>query len=316
MTTHLRRLPITLLLLLVLGASVSAAAQDQVQAQDQDQETEETSSFDTGSDASGEAASSAGASGNGGLGAVLQENQGALVTVKFVLQVKIGGAAAAGLGDQELENEVTCTTIDPKGLILCSSTVFNAYVDLMAQMIPSGIELSPVPKDMKVLTGKDGEELSARMVIRDSDRDLVWLQIEDVPEDRTFPYVDFEDSAEPAIGDELVCLWRMDRFYERSAALSTSRVGGIVERPRRLLVPSAAFSGGLGAPVFDVSGKAVGLTISQVADDGSLAQSDNPFAAMSQSLRLQQGVQGLVLPASEIVKATRQVLALESEAEE
>jgi Trypsin-like peptidase domain len=244
---------------------------------------------------------------------LLTSSQDALVTVKFVLQVKIGGSMAAALGgDQELENEVTCVVIDGGGLVLCSNTLFNAYVDLMAQMVPAGIELSPVPKDIKILTGKDGEELSASLVVRDSDRDLVWLQIDDAGE-RAFPFVDFSHSAEPALGDEMIAVWRMDRYFERRAVLSASRLGGILQRPRRLLMPATPFTGGLGSPVFDAAGRAVGLLISQVPDDGSLTQSDNPFATMGQSLRLQQGVQGLILPASEIVKATLQVSALENQ---
>jgi len=244
---------------------------------------------------------------------LLSQRQDALVTVKFVLQVKVGGSMAAALGgDQELENEVSCVVISAKGLVLCSNTIFNAYVDLMAQMVPSGLELSPVPKDIKILTGMDGEELTASLVVRDSDRDLVWLQIEGLGE-RNLPFVDFSESGKPALGAEIVALWRMDRYFERRAVLSASRLGGAIERPRRLLMPATPFSGGLGSPVFDAAGKAVGLIISQVPDDGSVSQSDNPFATMGQSLRLQQGMQGLILPASEIVKATRQVSALDED---
>ena len=244
---------------------------------------------------------------------LLTQRQEALVTVKFLLQVKVGGAMAAALGgDQELENEVTCVVIGAKGLVLCSNTLFNAYVDLMAKMVPAGLELSPVPKDIKILTGKDGENLDASLVVRDSDRDLVWLQIDDVGE-QTFSFIDFSQGAEPALGEEIVAVWRMDRYFERRAVLSASRLGGALQRPRRLLMPATPFSGGLGSPVFDAAGKPVGLVISQVPDDGSVSQSDNPFASMRQSLRLQQGMQGLILPASEIVKATLQVTSLEED---
>jgi S1-C subfamily serine protease len=249
------------------------------------------------------------------LAALLAQKEPALVTVKFVLQIKIGGAMASALGgDQEQETEVHCPVIGPKGLILCSSTLFNSYVDLIAQMIPQGIELSPIPKDIKVLTGKEGEELPASLIVRDSDRDLVWLRVDD-PGERTFPYIDFSQGVELPVGAEIVALWRMDRFYERVPVLSRTTIGGVTKRPRPLLVPAAPLAAGLGAPVLDLKGRPVGFTISQVADDGSL-QEDNPFSAVARTIRLQQGVQGLILPAAEIARATQQVLEMEQETAE
>ncbi len=245
-------------------------------------------------------------------GQLLAAQDKALVTVKFVLQVKLGGSLAGGLDDQELENEVTGIVIDSTGLVLCSNTQFNAYVDLMQKMMPAGVEMTSTPKDLKVLTGVEGEELEADLLVRDSDRDLVWLRIRNTGE-RKFSFIDFSRASIPGIGDEVFAVWRMDRYFARTATLSKVRIGGITQRPRQLFVPDAALSAGIGVPVFDPTGKAVGMTVSQLPDSDGRGVTDNPFAMMSQSLRMQQGVQGLILPASEIVKATQQVLALDAE---
>jgi len=250
----------------------------------------------------------------GGMGAapapdyslLLATQNKALVTVKFVLQVKIGGTLAGGMDDQELENEVTGIVIDPKGLVLCSNTQFNAYVDLMQKMMPAGVEMTSTPKDLKVLTDVEGEELEADLLVRDSDRDLVWLRIRE-PGERKFAFIDFAQASIPEVGDEVFVVWRMDRYFARTATLSKVRIGGITQRPRQLYIPDAALSAGIGAPVF------VGMTVSQLPDSDGSSPAENPFAMMTQSLRMQQGIQGLILPSAEIVKATQQVLAMDRE---
>ncbi|MCB1036557.1 MAG: hypothetical protein KDD47_22215, partial [Acidobacteria bacterium] len=153
------------------------------------------------------------------LGQLLAAQDKALVTVKFVLQVKLGGSLAGGMDDQELENEVTGVVIDSKGLVLCSNTQFNAYVDLMERMMPAGVEMTATPKDLKVLTGVEGEELGADLLVRDSDRDLVWLRIRE-PGERKFSFIDFAQATVPGVGDEVFAVWRMDRYFARAPTLS------------------------------------------------------------------------------------------------
>ncbi len=263
---------------------------------------------------------------------LLAETAPKLVTVKFVLQVKFGGTMSSVMGgDQEMDSEVTCLMIDPEGLVLCSNIQFNGYVELMKRMMPQGMDVSASPKDLKVLVARETEagemdeaadsggssleEMAASVVVRDSDRDLVWLRI-DEPGERKFPFFDFATASEPAVGEPIIGVYRLDRFFERAAILAEARVGGIIERPRKLFVPAASFSAGLGAPVLDAAGVAVGFTVFQYPEQGELGGSDNPLAIMSQSSRMQQGIQGLILPAAEIVKATAQVRAMAEEDEE
>jgi hypothetical protein len=263
---------------------------------------------------------------------LLADTAPALVTVKFVLQVKFGGAMSEAVGgDQEVDSEVTCVMIGPKGLLVCSNTQFNGYVELMSRLMPQGMEVAATPKDLKVLVsapappgdGPEGEgagdagaprieELAASLVVRDSDRDLVWLKI-DQPGERTFPFLDLEQAVEAQVGQEVVAVYRMDRYFERAATLAETRIGSITERPRRLYVPASSFTAGLGAPVLDTGGKVVGLTVFQFPAAGEMDGGDNPLAAMSQNARLQQGIQGLILPAAELRRATAQVLALAAE---
>ncbi len=249
----------------------------------------------------------------GAYAALVAERAQALVTVKLVLELKLGGELGASEGGegQEMENEALCVLIDAGGTVLCSNTLFGGYAQLMDSMLPEGFEMTTEPKDLKVLVGGDGEELPATVVVRDSDRDLVWLRITAPPE-RRFPFLDFSQGVEPATGDVILALFRLDRYFERAPAVSEGKVGAIVRRPRRLLVPSTTLASGIGAPVFDALGRIVGLTVSQVPDDAAV--SDNPLAMMSQTLRVQQGIQGLILPAAEIVAATRQALALDTPA--
>lgn len=260
---------------------------------------------------------------------LLAETSPTLVTVKFILQVKFGGAMSEALGgDQEMDSEVTCLMIDPKGLILCSNTQFNGYVELMTRLMPDGFDVSATPKDLKVLVTRpqaaaggdpalkpQQEELAASLIVRDSDRDLVWLRI-DQPGERPFSYLDLAQGQEGQVGQAVVAVYRLDSYFERTATLAETRIGGITERPRRLYVPATALSSGLGAPVLDHDGKLVGLTVFQYPEAGEVEDGNNPLAVMSQNTRMQQGIQGLILPAGEIRRATAQVLALSEEEED
>lgn len=242
----------------------------------------------------------------------------ALVSVKFVLKVKMGGGA-----DSEFEGEITCQLIDPDGLVLCSNTELGGYINLVSRAMgrAPGQNLSAVPSDIRVLVGDETEGREASLLARDSDRDLAWVRIEDRGDDPPLPYFDFTRSAVLEIGDKFYSLRRMDKFFGSVAIVTEGTVGAVTRKPRELLVPSPTLDSGFGVPVFTAEGELVGVTVLQMPgfeDDGEELFS-HPISLLGESVKLQDMVGGVILPAAEVVKATqlaREIFAAEEEADQ
>lgn len=235
-----------------------------------------------------------------------------LVTVKFVLKVEAGGQMSefmGGMGDEGMDTEVTGLMIEPGGLVLASNTKMGGYFGMMGRFGGGG-NITTNPTDLKVLVGEDTEGLKAKLIARDTELDLAWIQIEDpAASGKTFTHVDLTASAEPAIGDRLFVVERLGKFFDHALVVAEGRLGGKTSKPRPLFVPSAVGMD-LGMPMFTADGKLIGIGVSQVpsredvegGDMGSL-MGDGYYGSM-------------VLPAAEVVKATKRSKELGAKGEE
>jgi hypothetical protein len=204
----------------------------------------------------------------------------ALVAVKFVLQMK--GAKGS---DRSSEEEAFCLLIDQTGIVLCPT----GYLGLSPQSPRRGLTgLTATPGEFKVLVGDDPEGYEARLLARDVDLELAWLQIKSKV--AALPSLDLTARAEPQIGDRVLTLGRTPRYLGRSALVSENSIGGSTDRPRKLLLLGSATAPGV--PVFARSGALIGVTIAQRIDEGE-----------RQSFG--QRMPGLVLPVEELAAATR-----------
>ncbi len=219
----------------------------------------------------------------------------ALVTVKFVLKVKMGGMMG-GMGDQENEMEVTGVMIEPGGLVLCANSSMGGLSGMMSRFMGGG--MTATPTDIKVLIGDDTEGLEAKLLARDSDLDLAWVQIKE-PGDKQFEFVDFTNGPKAKVGQRLLSLNRLDKHFDRALVVTAGRVGGVAKKPRELYLPADDFTG-MGQAVFTPDGAAVGFSIMQLPDqEGDF----NPMRMMSMS-SLSNMSTGKILPAAEVLKAT------------
>ncbi len=241
-------------------------------------------------------------------GAALLERQApAIVTVQFVLAVEVAGAAGAILGEnQEMEGETSCLTVSPEGLILCSTTQLGGYTAITQRMMGRmglSAEIAATPTRLKVLLAGDSKPREARLLGRDTDLDLSWLELASPPA-APLPYFDFARGRAARLGEPFFALRRLDRYFDRAPVLLEGRIGGLVAEPRPLYVPSGG-EVGLGWPVLAAGGEVLGITILQLPEAGSIPQgSGSPLESMGWSARMQDIARGLVLPAAEVVKAT------------
>ena len=245
----------------------------------------------------------------------LSERADVLVTVKFVLKVKMAGAGS----DREVEGETVCPLIDPEGLVLCSNTELGGYMTLMSRLMGQGggFDVSAMPREIEVFLGDAGEGFDATLLARDTERDLAWIQIESGLDPEKPPaFLDLSSSAALETGDRFYRLRRMDKFFGSVAVVSEGVVAAVIAKPRKLLVPSGTTSTGFGQPVFTADGRLVGITVIQMPDaedqlGGMLA---GGLSFLSSAAKLQDMVGGLILPAAEVARATQ--LARESFAED
>lgn len=244
------------------------------------------------------------------LNKMLNEKSPALVTVKFVLKVSMGQKFG---GDNESDTEITGVMIDPKGMVLCSNTQLGGFVSMMKSMMGSmGSQFSATPTDLKVLVGDDTEGREAELVARDTELDLAWIRMKS-PADKPYDYVDFSKAAKVSVGDTIVSLRRLGKYFGRQAAIAESRIGGVIQKPRELLLPASALGTSLGSPVFVRDGQPLGMIIMQVPEaEGS---AENPMAMMSRMSGMQDMMAGFILPAATIIKATERAMATSGSAE-
>ena len=227
----------------------------------------------------------------------------ALADVRFVLKIKLEGGGA----DREIEGETTCPLIDDRGLVLCSNTELGGYVNLMSQMMGGarGFNVSAAPREIRVVIGEH-EGKSARLLARDTDRDLAWVQVDDFAGTEDVAFLDFADSAELGPGDKFYRLRRMDRFFGAAPVVTEGIVAAVISKPRRLLVPSVPMSGGFGLPMFTADGRLVGISVIQMpAAEDQAGGFSGGMSFLGSAAKFQDMVGGLILPAAEVVKATR-----------
>lgn len=183
---------------------------------------------------------------------VLEEHKNVVVTVKLVTKISWGGQT------EEMPNEVTGTAIDPTGLTVVSLTETDPTTMFGDMMEGQGARPTAEVKDIKFLL-EDGREIESEIVLRDKDLDLAFLRPVEKPAE-PMACVDLAQGAAPQLLDELISLNRLGKVAGREYGVSVERVQSIIKKPRTFYVmgkePTLT---SLGAPVFTVDGKFVGI---------------------------------------------------------
>jgi S1-C subfamily serine protease len=210
----------------------------------------------------------------------------ALVTIKFVLKIRAQSESF------ESENEITGVMIDPEGLVLCANT------QLGSPRFLRGVG-SATPTSIKILIGEDTEGLKAKVLARDTELDLAWVKLDEKPTSK-LAYVDLRAGVKPELGDRLLFLRKMAKYFDRSTTISEGRVSGRTSKPRDLIVPTRELNLEPGLPVFDGAGKVVGVVVIQMPDEEEMEANRLAFMGIGRDIG-----GGMILPAAEVLKATR-----------
>lgn len=201
------------------------------------------------------------------------EKADALVVLKFVLKA----------GEQEIDAECAAVMIEPTGLALCSSVGVGGS--------------RGTPTDLKVMVGDDDNGVEGKLLARDSELDLAWVQVKSPPT-KPYVFVDLSKAAVPGMGDTLVSLRRMVKYFDRAPAISVGQLVGTTRKPRDLLVPGGGMALDPGAPVFTSDGRTVGFVVLQFPDPEDMRGSPR------QAFGRERDFGSMILPAADVIKAT------------
>ena len=240
---------------------------------------------------------------------ILAKCQNAVVTVRLAIKqsVSMGGR------DQKSESKVETTgsIIDPSGLTVVSlattdpsGAMKDAYVRAMSARgsDTSGLKFESELSDVKIVLA-DGAEIAADVVLRDKDLDLAYVRPSDKPA-KPLPFVDLARDVKPQMLDQVVVVNRLTKAANRVPAISVGRIEAVVDKPRTFYVLGEAMWGyALGAPVFALDGKLVGILFLRSAKTQTEQTSGFMFSNLSQ-----WGMLPIVLPASDISSGVKQAL--------
>lgn len=213
----------------------------------------------------------------------------ALVTIKYVLKFQGQG------GVQEREREFTAVMIEKTGLVLCAGVQLGT--SKMFQRMGMG---SITPTDIKVLIGEDTTGVDARLLATDAELDLSWIQIK-APDEKGYACVDLAKATVPTLGDSLLTLARMDKFFDRAIVVREGKLAGQTTKPRELMIPSG-MDLEPGMPIFAADGSPVGVVVVQSPDSEDTSRSGSTAA--------------LLLSAKDVSKATVRAKATAAAEEE
>ncbi|MGD0057838.1 MAG: serine protease [Verrucomicrobiia bacterium] len=240
---------------------------------------------------------------------ILAKSQGAVVTVKLAIKqsVSMGGRE----NKSESKTETTGTVVDPSGLTVVSlattdpsSTVKDAYAHAIAARggDMSQFKFDSELNDVKIVLA-DGTEIPADVVLRDKDLDLAYLRPSDKPA-KPLACIDLTKDAKARILDEVIVINRLSQAANRAPAVSIGRIEGIIDKPRTFyLLGQSMWAYSLGAPVFALDGKLVGIVLLRSAK----TQTDQDSGFIFSNLN-QWGMMPVILPASDIVDGAKQAL--------
>ena len=232
---------------------------------------------------------------------VVKKWQSAIVNVRIVLKMRMS------MGGREMQAsddpvDAVGTVIDPSGLTVLSLGALNPGA-LMSKIMSGNsgsepqVEITSEPTDVKIRLS-DGTELPARIVLRDEDLDLAFLRPTRKPE-RPLVSIDLNQSAKPALLDQVLVLTRLGRVGGWSAGASLHDVGAIIEKPRTFYVLAGTTSS-MGTPAFMTNGRIVGLLTLRQIEAGRAS-----MAAMvggSEGL----GMLAVILPAADVLEIAKQ----------
>lgn len=203
---------------------------------------------------------------------VFRAKADAVLQIRAVLSVSMTAGERA-MPARESTVEFVGTVVDASGLMVASCVHADPASAMNGRRVngPTGevtISATTEVKELFVVM-PDGVEVPARMVMKDAELDLVFLQIDMTSEPakgRKLTSVDLGDAApQAATLDEIVVLGRFGKTMDFAPRAYVTNLVSVIRKPR-LVYFSPVMDRGV--PVFDVSGKVLGFSLVKISGKG------------------------------------------------
>lgn len=212
--------------------------------------------------------------------AILAQNKDALVFVTAVNKITLGNETH----DEKVE--VTAMTIDPSGLSICSLAAIDPTANLSGE---DDSKIKSSLSDVKIMRA-DNTEYPARLVLKDPDLDLAFVQPEKPGDMKPlFPFVKIDKSPAPKILDTVVTLDRFGKELGREPMIFTSRISSILTKPRTYYFTSDQ-GVSVSSPAFLLNGDFLGFRLMKMFPGGESA-----------------GLMPVIIPAEDIRQSAKQI---------
>lgn len=225
---------------------------------------------------------------------IVAANERAIIKVQLVIRFKLL-VNGSEMRNNETKIEATGVMLHPSGLALISLNMTDpgrlASQQLQANQSGGKMDLESELTDVKMIL-PTGTELPAKVVLRDRDLDLAFIQPIPRPSSE-LPAIDIHRIGTPKLFDEIFVLNRLGKAAGRASSITADRIQAIMSKPRLLFIPQ--LSRELGATVFTADGKWIGTVLLRTV----------------QSRDINAGAMVVVLPAADILDIARQVPEME-----
>jgi hypothetical protein len=245
---------------------------------------------------------------------IVKKWQDVVVTVKIVNQLRM---VVEGREANKAENkaEAIATIIDPSGLAVLPLSVTDPtrIPNLFSEAQGRG-EDSPrsnyesTVSDLKMVL-PDGKEVPAQVILRDKDLDLTFIRPTVKPE-KPLLALDLSQNAAPEVLDPVFLMTRLGKVAGYASSISLLRIQSVMKKPRSFFIPDfTADESGLGAPVFTLDGKIIGIMFLRIflTPGGGAGNILGGASGM--------GIIPVILPAADVAEVAKQATKQEVKGE-
>ena len=192
---------------------------------------------------------------------LMAEKAPTVVSVKFVLNVKIMRNGAAMGPPQEQSGAATGVVVDSSGLVMLPGAAFGVGNLGIPRRMRAQFSIQAVPSNIRVVFPGDTKEYNAVMGAKDSKLGLAFVLIRELG-DKKITALNTGAVATPKIGQTLYSVDRLDQGFDHAPMVSRAKVAGKVSKPRDMWIVQGA-GNALGMPLYDAAGSVAGIMVSQ-----------------------------------------------------
>ena len=195
---------------------------------------------------------------------LVSDGNATVVWVSAVVRIEVS-AGGRSYPAQEQKREALGTIVGKDGLVVVSSSMIDPTASIRKQMRSPSASVNVEFQEVRILLD-DGSEILSRIILKDSDLDLAFVQ--PLPGDEKLKSaairpVNLRSKAKPRILDEVLVLGKLGRTLYRQPTVRLARVSSVITKPRNYYVISQAMPG---APVFDARGRLLGVAVYKIAN--------------------------------------------------